>query len=112
SAQSAGDKVKALTAEISIDTLIVMANCRNSWPDTPGMNAIGTNTDKRTSVIAMIGAVICVIAFLVAWAGVRSGSSSITRSTFSTTTIASSTTMPMASTIASSDTVLAEYPTT
>jgi hypothetical protein len=45
---------------------------------------------------------------LVASAGERSGSSSITRSTFSTTTIASSTTMPMASTSASSDTVLAE----
>ena len=32
------------------------------------------------------------------------------RSTFSTTTIASSTTMPIASTTASNDTVLAEYP--
>lgn len=41
SAQSAGDKVKALMAEISIDALIVTANCRNSWPDTPGMKAIG-----------------------------------------------------------------------
>ena len=58
----------------------------------------------------MIGAVIWPIAFLVASCGVRSGSSSITRSTFSTTTMASSTTMPMASTIASSDTVLAEKP--
>ena len=28
------------------------------------MNAIGTNTDSSTSVIAMIGAVICAIAFL------------------------------------------------
>ena len=35
----------------------------------------------------------------------------MTRSTFSTTTIASSTTMPIARTIASSETVLAEYPT-
>ena len=74
----------------------------------PGMNAIGTKTESSTNVIAMIGAVICVMAFLLASAGERSGSSSITRSTFSTTTMASSTTMPMASTIASSDTVLAE----
>ena len=58
--------------------------------------------------MAMIGAVISAIAFLVASAGDNSGSSSITRSTFSTTTIASSTRMPIASTIASSEIVLAE----
>ena len=40
----------------------------------------------------------------------RCGSSSITRSTFSTTTIASSTTMPIASTSASSETVFALKP--
>ena len=74
----------------------------------PGIKAIGTNTDRRTRVIAMIGAVISAIAFLVASAGDRFGSSSMTRSTFSTTTIASSTRMPIASTIASSDIVLAE----
>ena len=62
-------------------------------------------------MIATIGPVICPIAFLVASAGVRWGSSSITRSTFSTTTMASSTTMPIASTIASRLTVLAENPT-
>ena len=72
------------------------------------MKATGTNTDSSTSVIAMIGAVISPIARLVASAGDSSGCSSITRSTFSTTTMASSTTMPMASTMASSDTVLAE----
>ncbi len=72
------------------------------------MKAMGTNTDSSTSVMAMIGAVIWVMACLVASAGERSGCSSMTRSTFSTTTMASSTTMPIASTIASSDTVLAE----
>ena len=107
-AHSAGDSVSAFNAEITIAALIVTANWRNSVPEIPGMKAIGTNTDNSTSVIAMIGAVICAIAFLVASAGDRSGSSSITRSTFSTTTMASSTTMPIASTIASSDTVLAE----
>ena len=74
----------------------------------PGMKAIGTNTERRTNVIAMIGAVISAIAFFVASAGDRFGSSSMTRSTFSTTTIASSTRMPIASTIASSEIVLAE----
>ena len=107
-AQSAGDKVSALKAEISIATLIVTANCGTASPEMPGMKAIGTNTERRTKVMAMIGAVISVIAFFVASAGDRFGSCSMTRSTFSTTTIASSTRMPMASTIASSDTVLAE----
>ena len=74
------------------------------------MKAIGMNTDSSTRLIAMIGAVICVIASLVASGGDISGFSSITRSTFSTTTIASSTTRPIATTSASSDTVLAEKP--
>ncbi len=60
--------------------------------------------------MAMIGAVISRIACLVASPGVRWGFSSITRSTFSTTTMASSTTIPIASTTASSDTEFAEYP--
>ena len=106
-AHSAGDSVSAFSAEISIATLMVTANCRNSSPEMPGMKASGTNTDSSTRVMATIGAVICSIAFLVASAGLSSGSSSITRSTFSTTTMASSTTMPMASTSASSDTVFA-----
>ena len=106
-AHIAGDRVSALSAEISIATLMVTANWRNSSPEMPGMKAMGTNTESSTRVMAMIGAVICCIAFFVASAGVRSGSSSITRSTFSTTTMASSTTMPMASTRASRETVLA-----
>ncbi len=79
-------------------------------PEMPGMKAIGTKTESSTRVMAMMGAVIWPHRLL---GGLRrrcgmSGSSSITRSTFSTTTMASSTTMPMASTRASSDTVLAE----
>ena len=58
--------------------------------------------------MAITGAVICFIAFLVASWGEMSGSSSSTRSTFSTTTMASSTTIPIDSTIASSEMVLAE----
>ena len=74
------------------------------------MNATGTNTDSSTSEIAMTGPVICVIAFFVASFGDNSGSSAITRSTFSTTTIASSTTTPIPSTMASKEIVLAEKP--
>jgi hypothetical protein len=66
---SAGDSVSALIAEMIIATLMVTANCRNSWPDNPGMNPIGTNTDSSTSEIAMIGPVICFIAFFVASCG-------------------------------------------
>ena len=72
------------------------------------MNATGTNTDSSTKVIAMIGPVIWAIAFFVASGIESSGSSSITRSTFSMTTIASSTTMPIARTNAKSETVFAE----
>ncbi len=68
-AHSAGDSVSAFSAEISTDTLMVTANWRNNWPEIPGMNAIGTNTDSSTSVMAMIGAVICAIASLVASGG-------------------------------------------
>ena len=110
-AHSAGDNVSAFNAEISIATLIVTANCRNNVPEMPGMKAIGTNTERRTNVIATIGAVIWVMAFFVASAGDRFGSSSMTRSTFSTTTIASSTRIPIASTMASNEIVLAEKPT-
>ena len=108
--QSAGLRLSALIAEITIETDTATANCWNSWPLMPGMKATGTNTDRSTSVIAMIGATISPIAFLVASLAERCGSSSITRSTFSTTTIASSTTMPIARTRASSETVLALKP--
>ena len=109
-AQSAGESVSAFSAEITIADEIVTANCRNSSPDRPGMKAIGMKTERSTSVIAMIGAVICVIASFAASGGDISGFSSMTRSTFSTTTIASSTTRPIATTIASNETVLAEKP--
>ena len=45
---NAGDSVSALIAEISIATLMVTANWRNSVPDTPGMKPTGTNTDSST----------------------------------------------------------------
>ena len=97
-----------MIADRNIETATVTANCLKSSPEMPGMNATGTNTDNSTRVIAMIGAVISAIATLTASPGDSSGRSVMTRSTFSTTTIASSTTIPMARTTASSETVLAE----
>ena len=109
-AQSAGARVSALIAEITIATETVTANCWNSWPEMPGMKATGTKTDSSTSVIARIAPVISPIAALAALAGDMPGFAAILASTASTTTMASSTTMPIASTIASSDTVLMVKP--
>ena len=67
-------------------------------PTEPGKNAIGTNTPIITSVTPMMAPEIWPIAFLVASFG-GSPSSLMMRSTFSTTTMASSTRMPTASTM-------------
>ena len=67
-------------------------------PTDPGKNAIGMNTAISTSVMPMIAPVICDIALRVASFG-GSPSSAMMRSTFSTTTMASSTRMPTASTM-------------
>src|SRR2546430_11612418 len=72
------------------------------------MNATGTNTAHSTSAMAMIGPLTSSIARWLASSGDRP--SSMCRSTFSTTTIASSTTMPIASTSPNSDSVLIENP--
>ncbi len=72
------------------------------------MNAVGTNTAPSTSAMAMIGPDTSSIARLVASSG--GWPSSMCRSAFSTTTMASSTTMPMASTRPKSDSVLSEKP--
>ena len=80
-------------------------------PTEPGKNAIGMNTAISTSVMPMMAPVIWVIALRVASRG-DSPSSDMMRSTFSTTTIASSTRMPMASTIANKVSMLMENPST
>ncbi|MCY1422234.1 hypothetical protein D9M71_379100 [compost metagenome] len=72
------------------------------------MNAAGTNTAHSTNAVAMIGPVTSRMARLVASTGVRPRP--IFRSTFSTTTMASSTTIPMASTRPNSDRALSEKP--
>ena len=74
------------------------------------MNAVGTNTLESTNTIAISAPCTCVIALLVA--SFASSPSRMFRSTFSTTTIASSTTMPMASTSPKSDRLFIENPNT
>ena len=60
-----------MIAEMIIDTDTATANCLYSCPVMPGIKAVGTNTESRTRVIAMIGAVTCDIAFSAASAGVK-----------------------------------------
>src|SRR5215831_8283610 len=74
----------------------------------PGMKTVGTNTVASTNAMPTSGPEISSIAFKEALFG--SSPSSIWRSTASTTTIASSTTSPIASTSPKSESVLVENP--
>lgn len=109
-AHSAGFRVRAFRAESSMAAETATANCWNICPVMPGMKATGTKTASNTEVMAIIGAVISPMAFLAASAGDSCGSFSMIASTASTTMIASSTTIPMATTRASRETVFAEKP--
>ena len=71
--------------------------------------ASGTNTETSTAVIPTTAPEICPMAFLVAFLGDRP-SSAIIRSTFSTTTMASSTTIPITSTMANIVITLMDIP--
>ena len=72
------------------------------------MKAAGTNTAHSTSAMAINAAPTSSMLFLAASRGERPAA--MLRSTFSTTTIASSTTMPMARTSPNSDRLLSENP--
>ena len=106
SADRAGVSVSALNAEIATAKAIVSANCWYRRPVVPGKNATGTKTAISTSAVAMtapntsrIASEAACIADLPFW---------MCRSMFSMTTIASSTTMPVESTMANSVSVLTE----
>ena len=75
----------------------------------PGRKAVGTKTASSTSVVATTGPVTCSIAFFAASAA-ASFSSSISRCVFSTTTMASSTTMPIARMSPNIEMVLIDMP--
>ena len=88
--------VRALTAEMIVETEIVTANWRKNCPLTPPRKQQGMNTELSTKVMARTGPVISSMALRVAVRASRPVA--ISRSMFSSTTMASSTTMPMAST--------------
>src|SRR5277367_1746297 len=97
-AASAGESVSALKAEMAIAKAMVRANCLYRMPVVPGKNETGTNTEISTSEVAMTALVTSPIASDVALCGSQC-SSEICRCTFSITTMASSTTSPVANVI-------------
>ena len=109
-AHSAGVRVSAVKPEITTAMATVTANCRYSCPAMPPRKATGTNTAHNTSTMATTAPDTSSIARMAA-SKAGSLSSRIRRSTFSSTTMASSTTMPIASTIANRVNVLIEKPT-
>ena len=58
--------VRALMAEMIVETAIVTANWRKNWPVMPPRKQHGMNTELSTSVMARIGPVISSIALIVA----------------------------------------------
>src|SRR5215470_5662571 len=108
-AESAGVNVNALNAEIETENAIVNANCRNKMPVVPGNSATGTNTDTNTNDVAMTAPATSLIATDAALCG-SVIPSTMCRSTFSITTIASSTTKPVASVMPNNVSVLIENP--
>ncbi len=98
--------VSATMPEMITAPARVKANSRKSAPVSPPVKPSGASTAASVSVMATTGPVISFMPMIAASIGVRP--SSMWRWMFSTTTIASSTTRPMASTIASSDSRLIE----
>ena len=107
-AQSAGARLSARNADSSTEMAIVRANCWYSRPVRPPSSATGTNTAERMRAIATTGADTSFMAWTVASCGVFP--CSMWWITASTTTMASSTTMPMASTRPNIVSVLIEKP--
>ena len=93
-----GERVTATTPESTTAVARVMANSRKSEPVRPPWKAIGVYTVARVMVIAMIGPTSSRAPSSAA--STRDRPSRTWRSTFSTTTMASSTTRPTESTIA------------
>src|SRR3984957_1176333 len=110
SAASAGLSVSALNADKITEIAMVTANCWYNRPVIPGINAVGTNTADSTSAMPTTGPEISSIALSAAAFG--ASPSSMCLSTASTTTIASSTTNPIASTSPNNDSVFTENPNT
>src|SRR5215831_14135423 len=108
-AERDGVNVKALKAEIATEKAMVRANWRKRIPVVPGKSATGTNTETRTSEVAITAPATSFIAADAALCG-SVMPSVMCRSTFSMTTMASSTTSPVASVMPNKVSVLIEKP--
>ena len=97
SAHSAGVSVSATMPDSTTEITMVAANCLYIAPVMPPTKATGIKTAHNTSTMATRALPTCFIARFVATRG-ETPSCSMIRSTFSITTMASSTTIPMAST--------------
>ena len=98
--------VSATTPEMITAPASAKANSRKSAPVSPPVKPSGESTAASVSVMAITGPVISFMPRIEASSGVRP--SSMWRWMFSTTTMASSTTSPIASTMARSDRRLSE----
>src|SRR6266436_1655713 len=94
---------------MATEKAMVSANCRNRIPVVPGKSATGTNTATSTNEVATTAPATSFIATEAALCG-SVMPSTMCRSTFSITTIASSTTNPVASVMPNSVNVLIENP--
>ncbi len=103
-----GVSMRATTSEANTASDAVQPNCLKNLPTTPLMKAVGKNTAISVKVVAITARPISSAASIAAWYGdlpMRRW-----RTMFSTSTMASSTRMPMTSDSASSDTTLIEKP--
>src|SRR5947207_2327690 len=108
-AQSIGVSVSATKPEITTAPATAMPNSLNNRPAVPVRNASGVNTATSAIVVAMTANPISFVPRTAASSG-DSCSSSWCRNAFSSTMIASSTTMPIAIVSASSVKLLIEKP--
>jgi len=108
-AQRAGVNVRELKPLNTVEAAIVSANCLYNCPEIPLISIVGINTASNTSTTPTIGPVISPIAFVTA-SRVEYCPVSNNLEAFSTTTMASSTTMATAKINPNNVSVLIEKP--
>src|SRR6202034_4258720 len=107
-AQRAGLRVRETKHEITVEAAMVVANCLKNSPEIPEIKADGINTAHSVKAMAISAVDTSVIVWCAGSRGCKP--SAMFRSTFSTTTMASSTTMPTANTRPNSDKLLIDMP--
>jgi hypothetical protein len=100
--------VSETISEITVEAAIVTANWRKNCPEMPDRKADGTNTAHSVSAMETSAPPTSSIVRCAASLGLMPAA--MLRSTFSTTTIASSTTIPTARTKPNSDRLFSDIP--